>query len=112
MFWLTIDAVIVCKHQLGRVATLATQHFVRIDGREVLIDPDPEQRPISGCPMYGPAIKPCTTTLVVQEGYSDWIRISGRAVCLDTITGYTDGTPPGVVRYIVNAPGQPWIDER
>ena len=112
MFWLTIDAVIVCKHQLGRVATLATQHFVRIDGREVLIDPDPEQRPISGCPMYGPAIKPCTTTLVVQEGYSDWIRISGRTVCLDTITGYTDGTPPGVVKYIVNAPGQPWIDER
>ena len=79
MFWLTVDAVIVCKHQLGRVATVATQQCVRIDEREVLIEPDPEQRPISGCPNYGPAIKPCTATLKVQAGYSEWIRIGGRA---------------------------------
>lgn len=112
MHWLTEDAAIVCKHQLGRAANLPTQDWVRIDGRRVLVAPDPSGRPISGCPNCGPAIKPCTTTLPVKEGYSDWIRIGGRGLCLDTVTGYTDGTPPGVVKYVVAFPGQQWVDER
>lgn len=112
MLWLTEDALIVCKHQLGKVTNTPTQDWVRIAGRRVLVATDPEGRPISGCPNYGPSIKPCTTTLKVQAGYSGWIRIGGRALCLDTVTGYTDGTPPGVVKYVVNAAGQPWVEER
>jgi hypothetical protein len=112
MFWLTQDAVIVCNHQLGKVATVTSQQHVRVDSRPVMIEPDPESRPISGCPNYGPGIKPCTTTLKVQAGYSSWIRIDGRSVCLDTVTGYSDGTPPGVVKYVVTAPGQHWIEQR
>jgi len=109
MLWITEDALVVCKHQLGKVTNLPSQDLVTIDSRRVLVEADPEGRPIAGCPNYGPAIKPCTTTLKVQQGYSDWIAINGRSICLDTVTGLTDGTPPGIVKYVVNAAGQQWV---
>lgn len=112
MKWLTEDAKLVCKHQLGVVQNLPSQVLVTVGGRRVLVEPDPVGRPIGGCPNYGPTIKPCTSTLPVQAGYSSWIRIQGRAVCLDTVTGLTDGTPPGMVKYVVVAPGQALVEER
>ena len=112
MLWLTEDAVLVCRHQLGRVANLPSQSLVTVQRRRVLIAPDPEGRAITGCPNYGPAIKPCTTTLKVDAGYSGWIRIGGQSVCLDTVTGLSDGTPPGIVKYLVNAAGQEWVRQR
>jgi hypothetical protein len=112
MLWLTLDAVVVCAHQRGRVGLIATQALVHVDGQPVLVQADPEQRPISGCPSYGPGLKPCTSTLPVQHGYSDWTRIEGRPVCLDTVTGFTDGSPPGAVKYLVSDPGQSWVDQR
>ena len=45
-------------------------------------------------------------TLKVVAGYSTLVKIDGHAVCLDTVTGMTDGTPPGVVQYQVRAAGQ------
>ena len=111
MFWITEDALIVCKHQLGKVQNAPTQDLVTIATRRVLVATDPEARSISGCPNYGPTIKPCTTTLKVRHGYSTWIRILGKTLCLDTVTGYTDGTPPGVVEYVVSEAGQGWIEE-
>lgn len=112
MLWLTEDAVLVCRHQLGRVANLPSQSLVTVQRRRVLIAPDPEGRAITGCPNYGPTIKPCTTTLKVDAGYSGWIRIGGQSVCLDTVTGLSDGTPPGIVKYLVNAAGQEWVRQR
>jgi hypothetical protein len=47
----------------------------------------------------------------VTAGYSDLIRINGKRVCLDTVTGLTDGTPPGLVKYKVNNAGQPSVRE-
>ncbi len=111
MLWLTEDARLVCKHELGTVNIVATQGLVTIEGRSVLVERDPEGKAIIGCPNYGPTIKPCTTTLVVQEGYSAWLRIDGRRICLDPVTGLTDGTPPGVVKYIVRLPGQVFVSE-
>lgn len=105
-------ARMVCRHELGTVANQASQAFVRIEGRRVLVAPDPVGRPIAGCPNTGPAIKPCTSTLAVQAGYSTWLRIGGQPVCLDTVTGFTDGTPPGVVTYVVREAGQQWVTER
>lgn len=106
MRWLTQDALIVCKHVLGKVALAPVQHWVTIEGRSVLVENDPEGRPISGCPNVGAAIKPCTSTLGVRTGYSEFLRVDGRRVCLDSVEGFTDGTPPGVVTYNVQAPGQ------
>jgi len=108
---LTEDAKLVCKHENGKVAIQPSQSLVTIRQRRVLVDPDPEGRAISGCPMYGPTVKPCTHTLAVKEGYSDLMRIQGKRVCLDTINGLTDGTPPGSVQYIVRDPGQQFVSQ-
>jgi hypothetical protein len=103
---LTEDAVLVCAHELGKVMILASQGLVTIAGRKVLVETDPEGKLIASCPNVGPTIKPCTNTLKVQTGYSTFMRVDGRRICLDTVTGLTDGTPPGVVTYHVVRPGQ------
>jgi hypothetical protein len=108
---LTEDAVIVCTHELGKVSLSPRQDLVTIAHRKILVETDPEGRSISGCPNVGPTIKPCQTTLKVDAGYSDWMRIDARRICLDTVTGYTDGTPPGVVKYHVHLPGQDLVTE-
>jgi hypothetical protein len=111
MLILTEDAVLVCKHR-GKVGIEATQHWVTVKKkRSVLVETNPEARPISGCPNRGPGIKPCLTTLPVKKGYSDLLRIDGKRVCLDTVTGLTDGTPPGIVEYIVQTTGQDFVSE-
>ncbi len=110
MRWLTEDAKLVCKHELGRVQIVATQTLVTIAQRKVLVEIDPEGRPIVGCPHTGAAVKPCTATLKVEQGYSEFLRIGGRRVCLDTVTGLTDGMPPGVVKYLVRDPGQEFVE--
>ena len=111
MRFLTVDALMVCAHELGKVRLTASQSWVTVEGRPVLVRADPENRPIAGCPNIGPTIKPCAHTLAVKAGYSSLIRIDGKAVCLDTVRGLTDGTPPGVVEYKVNAPGQVLVTE-
>jgi hypothetical protein len=108
---LTEDAVLVCKHELGKVKTENTQDFVTIEERAILVDDNPEGKKISGCPNIGVTIKPCQHTLKVEEGYSDFITIEGKRICLDTVTGLTDGTPPGVVKYKVRSPGQDLVSE-
>jgi hypothetical protein len=47
----------------------------------------------------------------VKEGYSAFVTIDGKPVCLDSLQGLTDGTPPGTVKYKVNAPGQTLVTE-
>jgi hypothetical protein len=111
MLLVTEDAVLVCLHELGKVDVEPSQDLVTIADRALLVEPDPEGRSISGCPMYGALIKPCTRTLPVTAGYSDLLRIDGRRVCLQTLTGLSDGTPPGTVRYKVNTAGQGFVQE-
>ncbi len=103
---LTEDAVLVCLHQLGTVENVPSQSLVRIDDRRVLVDSDPETRSIRLCPNIGATIKPCQQTLRVQVGYSTWVKIDGKRICLDTVRGLTDGTPPGKVEYEVVRAGQ------
>lgn len=104
---LTEDALLLCDHG-GRVQIAARQSWVTIDHRRVLVATDPEGDSISGCPNtnFALALKPCTSTQKVMHGYSAFLRIDGRAVCLETVTGLTDGTPPGTVKYTVKNPGQ------
>ena len=85
---------------------MAGQGFVFVQNRKVLVENDPENRLIVGCPNIGATIKPCTFTLAALGGYSNLLRINNRRVCLDTVTGLTDGTPPGMVKYEVRDPGQ------
>ena len=102
---LTEDADLVCAHR-GVVKIEPTQRLVTIDGRRVLVETDPEGKEINRCPNRGPHIKKCGKTLRVRVGYSTFVRIDGRRVCLDNLSGLTNGTPPGVVKYLVRDPGQ------
>jgi hypothetical protein len=103
---ITEDAQLACMHALGRVQNRPSQELVRIDGVRVLVLPDPEGRNIRSCPNMGATIKPCQHTLKVTQGYSTLLAVDGHAVCLGTVRGLTDGTPPGVVEYEVRDPGQ------
>lgn len=107
---LTDAAVLVCLHELGILENRPSQSLVRIDDHKVLVDNDPETRSIGGCPNIGATIKPCQQSLRVQVGYSTWVKIDGHKVCLDTVRGLTDGTPPGAVEYKVRRPGQKLVD--
>lgn len=111
MRWITLDALVVCTHELGKVGLTASQTWVTVEARPVLVQADPVGRPIAGCPNIGPTIKPCTSTLAVRQGYSGFIRVDGRPVVLSTLRGFTDGTPPGAVDYKVNLPGQVLVTE-
>lgn len=113
MYLLTDEATLRCEHGTGTVEVTASQDLVRIRGHRVQVEIDPEKRPISGCSMYSPmtGIRPCKNTLAVQEGYSQLLRVEGRRICLDTVRGFTDGTPPGSVHYIVADPGQQLVSE-
>jgi hypothetical protein len=103
---LTEDAVLVCTHR-GIVRMVTSQKLVRVDERIVLVDNDPEGRDIDRCPNRNLAgMKPCLKTLKVRAGYSTLMRIDGKAICLETISGLTNGSPPGTVEYLVRKPGQ------
>lgn len=107
MRWLTRDAALICDHG-GRIKVEFTQTLVRVEKRAVLVAPDPQGREINMCPNVNPVIglRPCVTTLAVKTGYSSFIRINGHAVCLESVTGLTDGSPPGVAAYKVVDPAQ------
>jgi hypothetical protein len=106
---LTEDAVLVCAHPVGIVSLAPSQAFVTIAGRRVLIEPDPQGRPITGCANAAPPMRQCLVTNRVQTGYSTFVRIGGKPVCLDSVNGLTDGMPAGAVHYTVRAPGQAFV---
>jgi hypothetical protein len=99
---------IVCGHD-GVVRNLRSQAWLRVSGSAVLVDDDPENRKIVGCPNIGPTVKPCTTTLKVAKGYSTWIRAGGDRVVLAHLDGLTDGTVPGTVHYKVRDAAQSYV---
>ena len=111
MLLLTENAVVSCLHEQGLAEIVAThQDFVRVDQLLILVDDDPEGCLIAGCPLSSPLL-PCLQTERVDAGYSELVRIDGRRVCLDSVTGFTKGTPPGN-RYVVRNAGQPLVSER
>ncbi len=101
---LTEDALLLCKHVTGRVSLAASQRWVTVESRAVLVATDPEGRAIDHCTWAGPGVKPCQLTLKVTAGYSSFVFIDGAAACLDTVTGLTESLPP--VTYSVKNPGQ------
>lgn len=108
---LTQDATLVCRHESGKVSLPITmQRYVTVQGVPVLVRGDLVPRPIGGCANMGPTIKPCALTVNVTRGYSDFVRIDGRPICLESLVGITDGTPPAGVEYHVRTPGQSLVE--
>ncbi len=75
----------------------------------MLRDDDPQRRDIDWCPNRGMNIKSCGTTLKVDVGYSELVRLGGQRVVLASLDGKTDGTPPQAVHYRVRDPGQRFV---
>jgi hypothetical protein len=116
---LTFNATLRCGHINGLVQKTHSQNWVTVTQpgagdraaekpTPVLIEPDPESRPIVGCPNINVGILPCLTTKSVREGYSTFVTIGGKPVCLTSVTGLTDGSP-GVQEYRVTSAGQSFI---
>ncbi len=103
--WLTNECRIGCPHPPGTARPKAQQDWVTIDEVPMLIGDDPVDRTIVGCPMYGVGITPCSTTLrlfpagSVGQGQSVFLTVDGIPACLETVEGFTDGTPQGTYHY-------------
>ncbi len=104
--------VLRCAHVGGVVDVSARHRWIRINGSPVLVRPDALGRSITGCPMVGATTKPCTSTVTVDTGYSQFVRIDGSAMGLNTLSGFTDGVPPMSVLYSITSNYQSWVSER
>ena len=104
---MTEDNLIRCPHPPGNGSIQPTQKLVHVDGRRVLVEPNPIGTKIKTCPNTAIPNVPCTATLTAKTvSYSGLLHIGGKRVCLDAVTGLTNGSPPGTVLYTVANPGQ------
>src|SRR5688572_24235332 len=101
----TSNATILCAHG-GRVTIVPKQFQVQIAGGSVLCDGDLSGAPIIGCLQPPtPSTKPCTAVISTLPGSSNpRVSVLGRPVLLATLSGMTDGVPPGVISVVF--PGQ------
>lgn len=101
----TTNATIICIHG-GQVTLIPKQMQVQIQGGSVLCEGDLSGAPIIGCAQPpSPGTKPCTMVVSTLPGSSaPTVTVLGRPVLLATLSGMTDGVPPGTIT-VVN-PGQ------
>ncbi|MDX2161982.1 MAG: hypothetical protein SF162_11705 [bacterium] len=107
---LTKSAFLACAHRnASRVQNAPSQNWVTIDGQPILAQPDPLTWTIDGCPMEPLTGQlPCKAALTYVTGYSSFVTIDGHPICMDTLTGLTNGLPS--VNYLVVTPGQDWVN--
>jgi hypothetical protein len=101
----TTGATILCAHG-GQVMLTPRQTQVTIAGNPVLREGDLSGAPIVGClQVPSLATKPCTTVISTLPGSaSTRVTAVGAPVLLATLSGITDGVPPGTI--MVVSPGQ------
>jgi hypothetical protein len=102
---LTTNAVVTCSHG-GKVNLIPKQVTVGVQGGMVLCEPDLIGSPITGCAQPpSPTTKPCTVVVSTFPGSATpKVLVSGRPAYLTSVTGLTDGVPPGSL--LVVSPGQ------
>jgi hypothetical protein len=101
----TTNATIMCSHG-GQVTLIPKQAQTTIQGGSVLCEGDLSGAPIVGCLQPpSPGTKPCTMVVSTLPGSSaPTVMVLGRPVLLETLSGLTDGVPPGSI--MVASPGQ------
>ena len=101
----TTNATIMCAHG-GQVTLLPRQVQVQSQGGAVLREGDLAGAPIVGCTQPpSPSTKPCTVVVSTLPGSSaPTVSAGGLPVLLATLSGITDGVPPGSI--MVVQPGQ------
>ena len=105
----TSNATILCAHG-GQVTIVPRQVQVEIQGGMVLREGDLSGAPIVGCAQPpSPGTKPCTLVVSTLPGSSSpKVTVGGLPVLLATLSGMTDGVPPGVIAVV--SPGQMTVD--
>lgn len=95
----------MCAHG-GRVMLIPRQFKVVIQGAPIMCVPDLLGAPIAGCLQPPtPATKPCTTVVSTFPGsWSLKVLVGGKPAYVATLTGLTDGVPPGAITVVF--PGQ------
>jgi hypothetical protein len=104
-FILTTNAQVVCAHG-GHVMLTPRQPVVTAGGGAVLCEGDLIGAPVVGCAQPpSPTTKPCTTVVSTLPGSTALkVTVAGRPPYLQTLSGLTDGVPPGTI--MVVSPGQ------
>jgi hypothetical protein len=102
---LNSNAIIMCDHG-GMVELIPKQFQVSIEGGFVLCDPDLVGAPITGCSQPATSYTaPCTLVVETLPGSSSPnIIVAGRPAYIETLTGVTNGSPPGTISVVF--PGQ------
>lgn len=102
---ITANATVLCAHG-GRVTLIPRQMQVVVEGVPVLCETDLLGAPIVGCAQPpSPSTKPCTTVVSTLPGSTSLkVTAGGKPVHTATLTGLTDGVPPGAI--MVVDPGQ------
>jgi hypothetical protein len=95
------SAVILCAHG-GKVTLIPKQMTVTAGGSPVMCEGDIMGSPIVGCAQPpSVATKPCTLVVSTLPGGSSLkVSAGGKPVHIDTLTGMTDGVPPGVITVV------------
>ena len=108
---LTEKSSLVCANQ-GAVQLTPTQSKLTVAGAKVLVSGDLANAPISLCQTINDlthGIKQCAMIASAVGGVSAKLKVAGKGVLLDTISGTTDGTVPtqgGIQRWSVQSAGQ------
>ena len=108
---LTEKSSLVCANQ-GAVQLTATQSKLTVAGAKVLVTGDLSGKPISRCMTVTnntTGTVQCMTIVSAVGGVSAKLKVAGKGVLLNTITGTTDGIVPplpGIQTWSVQNAGQ------
>ena len=97
---LTENSIATCANQ-GSVQLTAGQSKLTINGSKVLIDGDLNGAGISLCTTVTdpqPGNLQCATITTVVNGVAQKLKVNGKGVLLDDISGDTNGTVGGVLQ--------------
>ncbi|MEW6583349.1 MAG: hypothetical protein AB1416_11385 [Actinomycetota bacterium] len=105
-FLVNSNATILCAHG-GRVQIIPRQTTVMAGGAPIVRETDLMGAPILGC-AQPPTVssKPCTAVVSVIPGSGTAMKVTvaGLPAHTQTLTGITDGVPPGTITVV--DPGQ------
>ncbi len=105
----TSNATILCVHG-GQVVLVPSQAQVTIQGGAVLCEPDIVGAAIVGC-AQPPTTNtvPCTAVVSALPGSTSLtVSVNGQPAYVATLSGITDGIPPGAI--MVADPGQMQVE--
>lgn len=102
---LTESSTLGCGHLTGSIALHAGQSKLTVGGSKVLVDGDLNGASVSGCGTTPSSTTSKCTTFTPAGGVAQKLKVGGKGVLLETLTGVTSGVPPGGPT-VVQAVGQ------